>query len=572
VSTAAASVAVAPAVTPAGRRRLDRDDVLMRLGICLLIGWMLVTLVLPLWVLLSKSFQNPNGQFIGLANYAHYFSTPALFDSVWNSLFISLLSTAIVLPLAFVYAYALQRSCMRWKGLFQALALIPILAPSLLPAISFVYLFGNQGLLKGLLFGGSIYGALGIVMAQVFYCFPHALMILVAALSMADARLYEAADALGASKTRVFFTVTLPGAKYGVISAGFVIFTLVITDFGIAKVIGGRFNVLATDIFKQVIGQQNFEMGAVVGFILLIPAVVAFTADRITQRRQVALLSARAVPLEPKPTPRRDWALFAFCAVVGGLIFGVLAMSAWASFVTRWPYNLSLTLKNYAFGDFDTNGWGAYWNSVVLASWTAVIGTIVVFVGAYLLEKTRGFPWGRGTAQLMAMLPMAVPGLVLGLAYIFFFNARGNPLGFIYATMIILVVNSITHFYTVSHLTATTALKQLDPEFEAVSASLKVSLLRTMARVSVPVCLPAVLDISIYLFVNAMTTVSAVIFLYSTDTKLAAVTIINMDESGFTAAAAAMAMTIVATSAAVKIAHVLLTRRLQRTTQAWRRR
>jgi iron(III) transport system permease protein len=275
----------------------------MRAGIGLLIVWMLVTLVLPLWWLLSKSFQNQNGEFVGLANYIQYFSTPALFASVWNSLFIAVLTTAIVLPLAFVYAFALQRSCMRWKGLFQALALIPILAPSLLPAISLIYLFGNQGFLKDWLFGASIYGPIGIVISQVFYCFPHALMILIAALSMADSRLYEAADALGASKTRMFFTVTLPGAKYGVISAGFVIFTLVITDFGIAKVIGGRFNVLATDIFKQVIGQQNFEMGAVVGFVLLIPAVVAFMADRILQRRQVALLSARAVPLVPKPMP-----------------------------------------------------------------------------------------------------------------------------------------------------------------------------------------------------------------------------------------------------------------------------
>ena len=557
---------------PVVRRRLDRDDIVMRAGLCLLIGWMLVTLILPLWTLLQKSFQDQNGKFIGLTNYVHYFSTPALFDSVWNSFFVAIVSTLIVLPLAFVYAYALQRSCMRWKGLFQSLALIPILAPSLLPAISLIYLFGNQGFLKDLMFGGSIYGAGGIIVAQVFYCFPHALMILIAALSMADARLYEAADALGASKTRMFFTVTLPGAKYGVISAGFVIFTLVITDFGIAKVIGGRFNVLATDIFKQVIGQQNFEMGAVVGFVLLIPAVLAFAANRYTERRQVALMSARAVPLEPKPEPRRDWLLFAFCAVVGGLILGVLAMAAWASFVTRWPYNLTLTLKNYAFGDFDTNGWAAYWNSVILASWTAVIGTVVVFLGAYLLEKTRGFAWGRGVLQFMAMLPMAVPGLVIGLAYIFFFNAKGNPLGFIYATMIILVVNSITHFYTVCHLTAMTALKQIDSEFESVSASLKVSLLRTMARVTIPVCLPSVLDISIYLFVNAMTTVSAVIFLYSTDTKLASVTIINMDESGFTAAAAAMAMSIVATSAGVKIAHVLLTRRLNRTTQAWRRR
>ena len=564
--------AAAPATAPLARPTLDRDDLLMRLGICLLIVLLVIVMALPLWSLLSKSFQDRDGQYIGLANYIRYFSTPALFQSVWNSLFVAIVSTAIVLPLAFVYAYALTRSCMRFKRVFQALALIPILAPSLLPAISLIYLFGNQGFLKELLFGGSIYGAGGIVVSQVFYCFPVALMILVAALSMADARLYEAADALGASNTRVFFTVTLPGAKYGLFSAGFVVFTLVITDFGIAKVIGGRFNVLATDIYKQVVGQQNFEMGAVVGMVLLIPAVVAFTADRIIQRRQVALLSARAVPLQPKPEPQRDWSLFAFCAVVGGLILGILSVSAWASVITRWPYNLTLTLKNYAFGDFDTNGWDAYWNSVQMAAWTAVIGTVVVFAGAYLLEKTRGFAVGRGIAQLLAMLPMAVPGLVLGLAYIFFFNARWNPLGFLYATLAILVINSVTHFYTVSHLTATTALKQMDPEFEAVSASLKVSLLRTFARVTVPVCLPAVLDISIYLFVNAMTTVSAVIFLYSTDTKLASVTIVNMDEAGFTASAAGMAMTIVATSAAVKIAHVLLTYRLERTTQAWRRR
>jgi len=557
---------------PPTRRKLDRDDWLMRGGICLMIGWLGLTLILPLWWLLSKSFQNQGGDFVGLDNYIQYFSTPALFASVWNSLFIALLSTAIVLPLAFTYAYALQRSCMRWKGLFQGLALIPILAPSLLPAISLIYLFGNQGFLKEWMFGVEIYGPVGIVISQVFYCFPHALMILLAALSMADSRLYEAADALGASKTRIFFTVTLPGAKYGVISAGFVIFTLVMTDFGIAKVIGGRFNVLATDIFKQVIGQQNFEMGAVVGFVLLIPAVVAFMADRIIQGRQVALLSARAVPLIPKPDSGRDNGLFVFCSVVGGLILVLLAMAVWASFVSRWPYNLSLTLNNYAFGDFDTNGWSAYYNSIEMAAWTAVIGTLIIFLGAYLLEKTRGFKAGRNIAQFMAMLPMAVPGLVLGLAYIFFFNARDNPFGFIYATMAILVVNSVTHFYTVSHLTATTALKQLDHEFEAVSASLKVSLLRTMTRVSMPVSLPSVLDISIYLFVNAMTTVSAVIFLYSTDTKLAAVTIINMEESGFTAAAAAMAVAIVATSATVKIAHLLITRRLERRTQAWRQR
>src|SRR5690606_16623047 len=134
-----------------------------------------------------------------------------------------------------------------------------ILAPSLLPGISLIYLFGNQGMLKELLFGASIYGPIGIVIGEVFYTFPHALMILITALSLTDARLYEAAESLGASRIRTFFTVTLPGAKYGLISAIFVVFTLTITDFGVPKVIGGQFNVLATDIYKQVIGQQNFE-------------------------------------------------------------------------------------------------------------------------------------------------------------------------------------------------------------------------------------------------------------------------------------------------------------------------
>jgi iron(III) transport system permease protein len=562
-----------PAVTgqPLTRAKASRDDILMRVGLGFFALWLVVTVALPLWSLLSKSVQNQAGDFIGLANYLRYFSTPSLFQSIWNSLFVSALTTLIVLPLAFLYAYGLTRSQMRFKPLFQALALIPILAPSLLPAISLIYLFGNQGLLKGWLFGQPVYGATGIVFAQVLYCFPHALMILVTSLSMADQRLYESAEALGASRLRVFLTVTLPGVKYGLISTGFVVFTMVMTDFGIAKVVGGRFNVLATDIYKQVVGQQNFEMGAVVGVILLVPALLSFAADRIVQRRLVAQLSSRAVPLVPKAKPGRDLALALFCAAVGGLIFLVFAVSVWASFITFWPYNLTLTLKNYAFADYDPLGWGAFYNSLKMAAGVAVLGTAIVFLGAYLVEKSKGFVAGRALVHFLAMTPLAVPGLVLGLSYIFFFNMRDNPLNVLYGTMALLVVNTVAHFYTVSHLTAVTALKQLDAEFEAVSASLKVPVWRTFFRVTVPICLPAILDIAIYFFVNAMTTVSAVIFLYSSDTKIASLAIVNMDESGFTAAAAGMATVIVLTSATVKLAQLGLSRLLRRT-QAWRQR
>jgi len=239
---------------------------------------------------LRKLLIRPAGA-TGLRNYVEYFTTPALRQSIGNSLFIATITTAITVTLAFLFAYALTRSCMPAKGLFKTIAMVPILVPSLLPGIALVYLFGKQGILKELMFGGSIYGPIGIITASVFYTFPHALVIILVALSIADARLYEASTALRASPRKTFFTVTLPGARYGLISAAFVVFNLVITDFGVPKVIGGQYNVLALDIYKQVVGQQNFEMGAVVSVVLLIPAILAFTVDRLVQRRQVALLA-----------------------------------------------------------------------------------------------------------------------------------------------------------------------------------------------------------------------------------------------------------------------------------------
>ena len=552
------------------RPKLSSDDWIMR-GFIVLVGlWMVVTVLLPLYFMLSKSMQNHDGEFIGLQNFTAYFSTPALFYSINNSFFIAIVSTCITVTLAFTFAYALTRSQMRGKSVFKTIALLPLLAPSLLPAISFVYFFGKQGIINGVLMGNSIYGPIGIIMGEVFYTLPHAMMILVVALSTADARIYEAAVSLRASTFRTFMTVTLPGVKYGLISAIFVVFTLVITDFGIPKVIGGQFNVLAVDIYKQVIGQQNFEMGAVVSVVLLFPAVAAFIVDRIVQRKQVAQLTAGAVPYAPKPNPVFDNLMMAYCMVIAFLILSILGMAVYASLVKFWPYNLSLGFSNYNFDVMDGGGWESFSNSLRMAFYTAIFGTAIVFTGAYMVEKAKGFGAVRGAVQFLAILPMAVPGMVLGLAYIFFFNHPDNPLNVIYGTMIILVVVTITHFYTVSHLTAMTALKQMDPEFESVSASLKVPVHRTFLRVTVPVCLPAILDISIYLFVNAMTTVSAVIFLYSTDTTLASVAALNMDDAGDIAPAAAMCVTIFAACAVVRLLHMVMTSGISRKTQAWR--
>ena len=556
---------------PLQKRDKDLSDRVGKLMLLAYIVLFFLFLVLPLGALIIKSFQNADGEFIGLHNFYIYLREPALFQSFFNSLFIAIVSTIITVVLAFGFAFALTHTRMPVKGFFRLIALIPLLSPSILAAIALVYWFGNQGVLKELLFGYSIYGPIGIVMASVYWTFPHALMILSTSLSLSDARLYEAAEVLHTSKLRAFLTITIPGARYGIVSTIFVIFTQVFTDFGVPKVIGGNYNVLATDNYKQVVGMQNFQMGAVISLVLLLPAVFAFFVDQYSRKRQVALLSSRSVVFEPKKDRGLDMAMLAFCGCIAAIIFMMIGMAQYGALVKFWPYNLSMTLKHYGF-EVAGLGWESFYNSIRLAFYTAIFGTVIIFVGAYIVEKLRTQEKMRGILQLFALLPMAVPGLVLGLAYIFYFNASSNPLGFIYATMAILVINTVVHFYTVSHLTAVTALKQMDKEFEAVSLSLKVPVFKMFWRVTLPVCLPTILDISIYLFVNAMTTVSGVIFLYTYDTTLASVSAIHLDEQGDVAGAAAMAMLIVYVSVFVRVLHSIVTKGILWKTQAWRHR
>ena len=550
------------------RQRADPVDRIAHAGLVVVFLLLLGFLAAPLATVLAQSVEDRTGTFVALDNFASYLQTPALVNSLWNSVWVAAVVTLVTLPAAFLFAYALTRSCMPLKGVFRTIALTPLLAPSLLAAISFIYWFGNQGVLKGTF--ASIYGPPGIIISEIFAVFPHALMILITALTLADARLYEAADALGTSAARRFFTITLPGAKYGLISAALVTFTLVITDFGIPKVIGGNFDVLATDIFKLVIGQQDFQRGAVVAMFLLAPALVTFVVDRAVQRKQTSMLTARAVPYVARKSPGFDAAMTLYCVLIAALMLAVFGMALYASFVKFWPYDLSFSLRHYQFGLVDAEVNVAFFNSLKLALGTALGGTALVFAGAYLLEKTRGADWLRPGVQLLALLPMAVPGLVLGLGYIFFFNAPNNPLNVLYHTMTLLVLCTIVHFYTTGHLTALTALKALDAEFEAVSASLKVPFYRTFWRVTLPICTPALIDISRYFFINAMTTISAVVFLYSPDTKVASIAILNLDEAGEPGPAAAMAVLIAATSLAACILYLGLGWLVERNTQKWR--
>ncbi len=260
------------------------------------------------------------------------------------------------------------------------------------------------------------------------------------------------------------------------------------------------------------------------------------------------------------------------------LILGIYFTAVYASLVTVWPYNLTLGFGHFRFTGTGGGGYAAFFNSIRMSLYSAVFGIAITFCAAYLIEKTRQMASLRQVAYFLAILPLALPGLVIGRAYIFFFNAPGwnaggifvpNPLNFIYASMSILVISNIVHFFSVSFLTATTALKQLDQEFETVSESMGVAFTKIFARVTVPVCIPAILEIGLYFFVNSMATVSVVIFLYSADLPLASVAVANMDDAGDVAPACAMSVLILLTNLAVLIVYGALTHRLKTRSQAW---
>ena len=242
-------------------------------------------------------------------------------------------TVALTLPLAFLFAYGLERCRLPLRGVFSIIGSVPLLAPSLLPAIALVYLFGHQGLFKSFLGGRTIYGFWGLLLAETIATFPHALVILRTALSAADGRLYEQAHLLGASRLRTFFALTLPTARHGLVSAAFVVFSLAIADVGAPKVVGGTFDVLALDIYKQVLGQQNFNMGAVVAMLLLVPTLVAVVFERWAARKQTALRASRSTLYVADNNAVRDISIFTACTLVGAAIVGVLLVCQLAAIV-----------------------------------------------------------------------------------------------------------------------------------------------------------------------------------------------------------------------------------------------
>ncbi|UCZ56200.1 ABC transporter permease subunit [Desulfurispirillum indicum] len=525
-----------------GESRFDRLLLYGTGAFCL--AAMCIFVLWPVAEIFWRSLQGSQGS-LSFEHYRSFFQEPRTLRALWRSLYVSVMSTLIAVTLAFLYAYALSRTRVPLRPLWFTIALLPLIAPSFVQALAFIFLFGRNGFITRELLGlrwDGIFGATGIICSEVFYVFPQAFLILYATLRAGDASLEEAAQSLGHSSWSTFWHVTLPGARYGIAAAAFLVFSLVITDFGNPAAIGGDYQVLATEIYRQFIGLSDFPMASAVSMVLLIPALLAFVMDRYFSRQTFGSISGRARPY----SGRLRWssqALFtSFVIAISAAIVLIYGTLVAASLVHAWGYEYRFSLQHYQFPT--VGGLSPVWTSLKVAVISALTGATITFLVAFLV--VRGI-----FARLLSFaifLPAAIPGLVLGIGYIFAFNTAPLQLT---GTASILVVANMVHFLTFAVLVHLANLRQLDASVSEAARSLGAGVTRTIAWVIFPLNWQSFLAAISYLFIQSMVTISAVIFLVSPHVRLASVSILQLLNEGRTQSAAAMSVLLVVVIMAV---------------------
>ncbi|RJF92072.1 ABC transporter permease subunit [Noviherbaspirillum saxi] len=496
---------------------------------------LLLFFALPMCTIFWRSFILTDGS-IGLSNYLDLWRSPGVWRALFNSLWLGFSTMAITLLLGFVLAYGVERTRMPGRRFVMMCLSLPVLAPSLVLGLGLIFLLGRNGLIgQWLGIRIEIYGFWGLLIADVMYALPQAVMILRASLRFGDSRQYEAAEVIGASAWRQFRDITLPGMRYGALSAAFVVFTVTITDFGNAVVIGGNFPVLATEIYNQVFGQMRFGMGAVVGLLLLLPSAFSVWIERVTAQRQTGLGAESAVQPVPKRQLLRDGAFFAVCMTVSCSLLAVIVTVVSGSFMRLWPYKMEFTFKHYAITL--AGGHASLWTSLGMSVLTAVLGTLLLVA---LTISVRRLPEkaARRIAWLSA-LPVGVPGVVLGLAYVFAFNTATMPWGALYGTLLLVALCNFYHYHTQAYVTMATGVRAVPTALEEACTVLGGGAGRVLRDVFLPVLRPTLWAVGLFLFMRSMVTLSAVIFLITPSLNLAAVTVMRLDEAGFTSQAAA---------------------------------
>ena len=467
-------------------------------------------LAVPMISVLIKSFTG-NGEAASLSHYIEVLTGRGFLRALGNSFAISICSALLATVLAFILAYTIHYTNVgkRYKWLISKAAILPMLLPTITYGFAIIYSFGKQGLLTKL-FGRQlfdIYGFNGLLLGYVVYTLPVAFTLINNAMGYIDKRFMIVSRLMGDSPLQTFrMTIVIP--LLGTLATSFIqTFFLCFTDFGIPASVGGQYEVVASVLYAEMLGSiPNFGNGAVVALIMIIPSVVSITVLHILEKYNVRY--NKISPIELKKGVKRD----AVFAVLSGAVL-VCALSMFivmfvTPFIEEWPYRMNFTLEHVQAVFEDRQLYGVYVNSVMVALITALAGTLIAYGGALVTARSTVSGKLKKVIDSIALVTNTIPGMVIGLAYLFVFT--GTPLQ---NTFPIIIICNIVHYFSTPYLMMKNSLSKMNASWETTAMLMGDNWLKTIARVVTPNALSTLLEVFSYYFVNAMVTVSAVIFI-----------------------------------------------------------
>ena len=440
------------------------------------------------------------------ADFGKIISSVSFKEALSNSLFVTSISTIFSIVLAYVLAFAIKRTSIKYRSFLQILITVPMLIPSISHGLGLINLFGNNGLISKV-FSFNIIGPVGIIIGSVLYSFPVAFLMFCDGFNYVDNNLYNTAKVLGFSKWQTFKKVTFCYMKKPIISAIFAVFTMIFTDYGVPLAVGGKYLTLPVYLYKEVIGLLNFSSGSIIGLFLLIPAFISFMFDYLSKDFSNGNYDKEQVIEENK---KRDIILSIFVYLVIFIIFLIIGSFIYFAFIDNPRLNPSFSLKHFEYV-FNNNVFKYIGNSLIISLFTAVIGTVITYFTAYSTARINDKV--SKIIHLLAISSLAIPGIVLGLSYTISFSKS-----LIYNTYFILIIVNIVHFMASPYLMAYNALKKVDSNFEVVAKTYNISSFKIIKDVIIPCTKKTIREMVCYFFVNSMITISAVTFLFNTRT------------------------------------------------------
>ena len=485
--------------------------------------YLLITLTLaaillyPLGCVLFQSVLTKSGA-LGFENYASTLTQSQFWTALGNSFTVSGISAAIATVMAFFCAYGLHFTRIQpsIKKVIQIIVLLPLFLPSITYGFAVIYSFGRLGLISQLIAPPpfSIYGFWGLLIADVIYTLPPAFLILYNAFFYVDRNFITVSKLMGDSPSKTFYITAVRPVVGSILSAFILSFFLSFTDFGIPVSIAGEYEVIATQLYTTMMGAiPNFGEGAVIAMAMLVPSVASVVLLRWVDRFNFRY--NKISKSEVSVNRVRDGLYLSYYLIITLALLSVFVVMFVVPFVKQWPYQPFFTLDVITRIVSDSSIWQVYEHSVAVALVSAAIGTVFCYAAALVKARSQLPGWCQTTMDSFAMITNTVPGMVLGIGFLFAMS--GTPLA---NTFTILVLANLVHFFTTPYMMATSALSKMNAGWETTGALMGDSWIKTISRVLVPNSLPTLLQMFQYFFVSAMVTISAVVFLTGARTML----------------------------------------------------